>query len=578
MLQNRSPAESSPSTAHRLNARQAPGQPDTDFLVADMTSTDDPFEEFEVESGSEKEFLISNLKNDAPQGEVVQFRGARKALPANYSSNVQEWDTTMNQKDFDETVRTARVSDTDFGGQDWQEFRFLQTATPAEIDARIYELILREQDEAGQTTLPSLEYPAPYLVLQKQVEEFARSHIFTVNKHIKPTTLQRREFTRDIYDYARAIGMGRHQANIEVMRARAAYRRERGLTGGLRLDESDDDSTLGLEINDAVEYITSMKIGMQCGPVDPAGAWDEITRLQAKLPHLDPYGRKRKRDMLDSQTINRAMPAARRHAGDVNSRASMKHKRRKLKQRHSTDDNQEPAAVSDVPPIPKSRKERKKAMRRKRLSLNKLEGSMGVKPEDSSPGNTASEFAPTRQLGAEHADEGDGEIGQENPISTKSGKPVGMNGPEKLQVETGTGYNRGIHEDAGGDSWDLRRKKKKKRKRKKIDSSANNAGSLAAKTKAEPDDSNTNLNILKPPPNPHGREVGKTFAEHEKEIFMGHIANENGLVKPQSEPMSTNSNKKIQGRRDRGTRKKKITPTPDASTSTAIEAVKDHHS
>src|SRR5277367_6056535 len=91
-----------------------------------MTSTEYPFEDFDVDSGSEKEFLIANLKNDAPKDAVEQFRQARSILSATSLSSVQQRDTTMDQKDFDETARTARVSDTDFGGQDWQEFKFLQ--------------------------------------------------------------------------------------------------------------------------------------------------------------------------------------------------------------------------------------------------------------------------------------------------------------------------------------------------------------------------------------------------------------------------------------------------------------------
>lgn len=88
--------------------------------MADTASTEDPFEDFDVDSGSEKEFLIANLKNDAPKAEVEQFREAQKQLSLNFSSNVQQWDTNVIQKTFEETIRTGRVSDIDFGGQDWQ--------------------------------------------------------------------------------------------------------------------------------------------------------------------------------------------------------------------------------------------------------------------------------------------------------------------------------------------------------------------------------------------------------------------------------------------------------------------------
>jgi hypothetical protein len=550
--------------------------------MANMTSTDDPFEEFEVESGSEKEFLIANLKNDAPKDEVEQFREARKPLSAEYSSSAQQWDTTMNQEDFEETVRTAWVSDRDFGSQDWQEFKFLQSATPAEIDARIYELILREQDENSQTPLPSLEYPAPYLVLQKKVEEFARSHMFTVNKHMKPTTLQRREFTRDIYDYARAIGMGRYQANIEVMRARAAYRYNRGLAGSLKLDESDDESTLGLEINDAAEYITSMTSGMQHGPVDPAGAWDEITRLKAKISHSDARARKRKRDTWDNHTASEGVLAAGRLGDGEDSRASKKHKRRKLKKRHCIGNSHEPAELAVTPPISKRRKERRKAKRQKRAILSKLEGSMDIKSEAKSHTKITSKLSPIAHSNPEHISKASGGPRHNETVSTENGTAIGLMPKEKLKVESFIANSNKVQDDAGDDSWDLRQKEKKKRKRKIVDGSGNNANSLNIKTKAKPTNENMNVNPIRTGKAPlnrdHFEEDGLMTAGHEKERVKSDTADDSGEVIPLSELISINSNKKMQGRRDRGKRKKAVTGTPKASTSEAIEAAKDYHS
>lgn len=80
-----------------------------------MRSTDDPFDEFDVESGSEKDFLIAHLKNDAPIDEVEKLRNARKPLSISYSSNAQHLDTGMNQRDYKETAHIARVSDIDLG-------------------------------------------------------------------------------------------------------------------------------------------------------------------------------------------------------------------------------------------------------------------------------------------------------------------------------------------------------------------------------------------------------------------------------------------------------------------------------
>ena len=55
--------------------------------MADMTSTEDPFDEFDVDSGSEKEFLVANLRNDAPEDAVEQLKEAGKSVSSNFSNN-----------------------------------------------------------------------------------------------------------------------------------------------------------------------------------------------------------------------------------------------------------------------------------------------------------------------------------------------------------------------------------------------------------------------------------------------------------------------------------------------------------
>lgn len=406
--------------------------------------------------------------------------------------------------------------------------------------------------------------------------------MFTVNKHVKPTTLQRREFTRDIYDYARAIGMGRYQADIEVMRARAAYRRDRGLAGGFMLDESDDESTLGLEINDAVEYIASIKNGMQRGPVDPAGAWEEITRLQAKCVHSNSSMRKRKRAMVDTHIVNGAVMTAEQTTGDASVKASKKHKRRRLDQLHSNGVNENPAELAETPSAKRSRKERKRAKKRRRSTLNKLEWNTDVKSEVPLPTNTTSKSAPPTQLGAKHGAKTGGETKRNEMVTPKQEEPRGAKPMGKLKVKSFAANKQGIHNDVGGDLWDLRQKKKKKRKRKTIDGLNNEANPLDAKTKVKPDDSNINVNAFQTSKGStdidHVREDSRTTGEHEKEGIKKDTADDNESAKPLTELMSTKSNKKIQGRRDRGTKKKAATTPPKALIFDVTEAEKIHHS
>lgn len=80
---------------------------------------DDPFEDFQVESGSEKDFLISNLREDAPKDEVEILDRARRSLTPVL---VEYRKTKMTGNEFKEVPRTAQVSDRECGSQDWLEF------------------------------------------------------------------------------------------------------------------------------------------------------------------------------------------------------------------------------------------------------------------------------------------------------------------------------------------------------------------------------------------------------------------------------------------------------------------------
>jgi len=401
------------------------------------------------------------------------------------------------------------------------------------------------------------------------------------NKHVKPTTLQRREFTRDIYDYARAIGMGRHQADIEVMRARAAYRRDRGLAGGLRLDESDDESTLGLEINDAAEYIAFMRNGMQRGPVDPAGAWRETTRLEAKSISLGSRPRKRKRDMVDINTATGAVLDIEKMHGNVTAKPLNNRERRLLKRLQSSGGNHKHIKLVETPPISEPRRKRKKARVRKRLALTKLVGSINVKPEDQLPTNTISKPTPTTQPDTMHIGEAGGETRHDKPLSPEDGESVVLKHSEESKFESFI-TNQGVHNYAGGDSWNLRQRKKKKRKRKTVDSSTNKAVSLDAKAEAVPDDSNIRIHSVQSSKGQldieNFREDSRTITELEKEGIKKDTADDNGTAKPLFKLISANSNKKMKGRRDRGTKRKLVTAIPKTSIFAAGEALKDHHS
>lgn len=232
--------------------------PETEQLLSsDSNSIEDPLKDFDVESGSEKDFLIYCLSNDTPKEDIDQFEQARRAPTPEYLMPLDEWNTEMTSEEWNDTLAALQRS-----GSDWQEFKFLEEATTEEINARISQLILGQNGDDFKGSISAVEHHAPYLVLQKKVEEFANCHKYMLNNNLNPTTLQRRQFTRDIYDYARALGMSKNQADVEIARARAAYRYRNGLPGGMKLDETDDESTLGMEVDDAVEHLRSLVNGI----------------------------------------------------------------------------------------------------------------------------------------------------------------------------------------------------------------------------------------------------------------------------------------------------------------------------
>jgi hypothetical protein len=115
----------------------------------------------------------------------------------------------------------------------------LATAPAEELQA------LKEIRDAHSTTAAEF-YLAP--AMRATVEEFARTHPFwhgsdllDLGKSRDPIDVKLGQFKRDVYEYARAAGMGKNQARVEVMRAVAAWRLESELVDGEVLEEWDED-------------------------------------------------------------------------------------------------------------------------------------------------------------------------------------------------------------------------------------------------------------------------------------------------------------------------------------------------
>ncbi|KAL8834000.1 MAG: hypothetical protein Q9170_003974 [Blastenia crenularia] len=112
-------------------------------------------------------------------------------------------------------------------GQPWDEERSNQrvnttTATPRKPTVF----------QPFQSTRPSLDRP-----VLKRINHFARRHKFATEQSFnKYTTLQRRTFERDVYDYARSIDLSKAQAKAAIIYARRLCGEE---------DYNSDDTRLG---------------------------------------------------------------------------------------------------------------------------------------------------------------------------------------------------------------------------------------------------------------------------------------------------------------------------------------------
>jgi hypothetical protein len=80
------------------------GEPDAENEIPD-----DPFVDYDIESGSEKDFLITSIKY-APVEEVQEIRRASQGSLPGALSPASKWDTAMTLRKFKEKISIATVS------------------------------------------------------------------------------------------------------------------------------------------------------------------------------------------------------------------------------------------------------------------------------------------------------------------------------------------------------------------------------------------------------------------------------------------------------------------------------------
>lgn len=132
---------------------------------------------------------------------------------------------------------------------------------------------------AGDQNYTSVNPTVPAAVpsISKQVVSFARNHHFLWNVHGPFLKSERRQFERDIYDFAEALGLDHSSAKRQVIKARA-------FCGEDAYDS--DHSALTQEMDDSDEILKRLRLKTRPNPMILPSIEDASTS-QAKPPNQD---------------------------------------------------------------------------------------------------------------------------------------------------------------------------------------------------------------------------------------------------------------------------------------------------
>ncbi|KAI9779767.1 MAG: hypothetical protein M1835_004630 [Candelina submexicana] len=196
---------------------------------------------------------------------------------------------TAADTEADSRADSEVLEEYELDGMTKDEFKaFLELAPPEE---RLSATPIEFQPEGSEFGSAAEELP-PELhlsMLRSHVHQYVSKHCFLQKNHTAPHTVsERRRFTRDVYDYARARGLSKKQATGEVHKAKQAYMRGarwRKMVGKVRItsqdervrslesedeqsiDKSDSEvSALGTEIDDTEKMLSAATVPSHDSP------------------------------------------------------------------------------------------------------------------------------------------------------------------------------------------------------------------------------------------------------------------------------------------------------------------------
>lgn len=221
------PPSSQPRQQSEIDEVEVDGQSDTEDLPPmaeeDLAMISDVLEEFDFPEARED---VAWTFAEAPPEEIENLRRVSIGLPPKELEREQRRDQLGIQ-----------VSDLynafDFTGSSaGDEISGLEKAPTEEIQI-LQNLLTGSPSREFSDWTQSRTYSKSMF---ESVDEYVQQHPFFLQADDPSFEQQRVNFEKDVYKFAKRVGMGSHRAKVEVWKARSAFKRKVGLGNGTILD------------------------------------------------------------------------------------------------------------------------------------------------------------------------------------------------------------------------------------------------------------------------------------------------------------------------------------------------------
>ena len=179
----------------------------------------------------------NNIPRSAPKVDSISRTGGAESSDAELSMTSDDLEDCSTSSDSNHSI-TKFYDQYDLDGISPQDFDLLLTLAPADQ--------LPDLTTADVKPGVYLERSNSHAASRIAIKRYVMFHKFMKDPHSSHTTSQRRDFERNVYDFARANGLGKQEASSEVRKARM-------ICGAPESDS--EDSSFGHEVNDTSEIL-----------------------------------------------------------------------------------------------------------------------------------------------------------------------------------------------------------------------------------------------------------------------------------------------------------------------------------